>query len=127
MKVIAQGMKHWVPLFDKHNFTASFEHHTHYRKMSYPLKNATRDDEHGTRYLGDGSWGVPNDTCSDARIPKNINLLENYVSKEPNHIWQVTLKKVDNPTRPYSINYTAIDMGHNVAVQKVETLPALSG
>lgn len=62
--VIREGTKWWVPLFDKWNFTAVLEHHTHYRKISYPLKNTTRDDKYGTRYIGDGSWGVPNGTCS---------------------------------------------------------------
>ena len=52
-------MDNWIPLFDQYNFTAVMEHHTHYRKMSYKLKNKTVSEE-GTRYIGDGSWGVPN-------------------------------------------------------------------
>ena len=44
LQVIQNGTKHWVPLFDRWNFTTVLEHHTHYRKMTYPLKNSSRND-----------------------------------------------------------------------------------
>ena len=59
MRVVAEGIDNWVPLFDKWNFTTALEHHTHFRKMTYRLRNSTRDVA-GTRYIGDGSWGVLN-------------------------------------------------------------------
>jgi hypothetical protein len=40
--------------------------------MTYNLKNGTRNEVDGTRYIGDGSWGVPNQTCGSYNIPKNI-------------------------------------------------------
>ena len=85
-KVIREGMKWWVPLFDKYNFTALLEHHTHYRKMSHRIKNNTLDD-YGTRYVGDGSWGVPNGSCSAARTPVYMDLIEKYAQHDPNHYW----------------------------------------
>lgn len=75
LQVIENGTRYWLPLFDNWNFTAVLEHHTHYRKMTYPLKNATRNDMDGTRYIGDGSWGVPNQTCSASRIPSNVEVM----------------------------------------------------
>jgi hypothetical protein len=55
--VIAAGLKHWTPLFDSFGFVASLEHHTHQRKITFKIKNQTQDNS-GTRYIGDGSWGV---------------------------------------------------------------------
>jgi len=68
-------MRYWAPLFDELNFTASMEHHTHYRKMSYKLYGDSINNEKGTRYLGDGSWGVTEMTCSDANLSPKSNLL----------------------------------------------------
>jgi hypothetical protein len=55
---IAAGLQHWTPLFDEFGFVASMEHHTHYRKFTYKIKNNTLSTNSGTRYIGDGSWGV---------------------------------------------------------------------
>ena len=56
-------------------FITVLEHHTHHRKFSYRLKNSTKD-ELGTRYIGDGSWGVPNVTCSEKRTPPYMEVFE---------------------------------------------------
>lgn len=99
------------------------EHHTHYRKMSYRLKNSTQDDNYGTRYIGDGSWGVPNQTCPEGHIPSHLALLEKYAETEPNHYWQIEVEKKSG-SKNYTIHFTAIDMGHNVVTDKTdETLP----
>jgi hypothetical protein len=62
-QIIQEGLTYWTPLFDQFNFVASMEHHTHYRKFTYKIKNNTLSNEAGTRYIGDGSWGVTEETC----------------------------------------------------------------
>ena len=54
-------MKHWAPLFDYGKFVAAFEHHTHQRKFTKKIKGnqVITNNTEGTRYVGDGSWGVP--------------------------------------------------------------------
>ncbi|MBS0210967.1 MAG: metallophosphoesterase family protein [Planctomycetes bacterium] len=48
--------KHWVPLFEKHNVGAVFEHHDHTFKRTHALRGGT-PSSNGVVYLGDGSWG----------------------------------------------------------------------
>ena len=71
MKVIEKGTKYWIPRFDKGNFIAAFEHHTHHRKFTYKLNNGTKSTDKGVRYVGDGSWGVPEGKCSEHRFTKH--------------------------------------------------------
>lgn len=52
----SESRKHWVPLFERYNVDAVFEHHDHAYKRSHPLIN-NRADKNGVLYLGDGSWG----------------------------------------------------------------------
>ena len=122
--VIAEGLREWVPLFDNYSFTAVLEHHTHYRKMSYPLFNSTKSTE-GTRYIGDGSWGVPQGPCHESRYPPRLDLLEDYAFKDPNHFWEITFVRTQNATSPYSINYTAVAEGNVGVVSKIDNLPIL--
>jgi hypothetical protein len=39
--VIDNAMKYWTPVFDELSFVASMEHHTHFRKMTFKIKNDT--------------------------------------------------------------------------------------
>jgi hypothetical protein len=48
--------KHWVPLFERYNVDAVFEHHDHAYKRTHPLLDGRKSDN-GIVYLGDGSWG----------------------------------------------------------------------
>ncbi|MEX0679070.1 MAG: metallophosphoesterase family protein [Pirellulales bacterium] len=48
--------KHWVPLFERYNVDAVFEHHDHAYKRTHPLADG-RASANGIVYLGDGSWG----------------------------------------------------------------------
>lgn len=48
--------KHWVPLFERYNVDAVFEHHDHTFKRTHPLLDG-RVNANGIVYLGDGSWG----------------------------------------------------------------------
>jgi acid phosphatase type 7 len=48
--------KHWVPLFERYNVDAVFEHHDHAYKRSHPLSDGLVS-KNGIVYLGDGSWG----------------------------------------------------------------------
>ena len=52
----AGNRKHWVPLFERYNVDAVFEHHDHTFKRTHPLLDG-RVNENGIVYLGDGSWG----------------------------------------------------------------------
>jgi hypothetical protein len=52
----AANRKHWVPLFERYNVDAVFEHHDHTFKRTHPLLDG-RPNEKGVLYLGDGSWG----------------------------------------------------------------------
>ncbi len=52
----ADARKHWVPLFERYNVDAVFEHHDHAYKRTHPLLDG-RVNERGIVYLGDGSWG----------------------------------------------------------------------
>ena len=52
----AASRKHWVPLFERYNVDAVFEHHDHAYKRTHPLIDG-RVDSNGIPYLGDGSWG----------------------------------------------------------------------
>mgnify|MGYP000913918403 FL=1 len=90
--------------------------------MTYLLKNSTKDPE-GTRYIGDGSWGVTNMTCNPQQIPAFIGLIEDFDKNDaPNHFWQIVLTPTQDPIKPYSISYTAIDMAKNPVVQKTDNL-----
>jgi hypothetical protein len=56
---IGSGMKqrqYWVPLFERHNVDAVFEHHDHTFKRTHPLLDGMVN-KNGIVYLGDGSWG----------------------------------------------------------------------
>lgn len=50
----------WVPLFEKYNLDAAFEHHEHTYKRTYRIRDNGIDNENGVLYLGDGAWGVEN-------------------------------------------------------------------
>jgi acid phosphatase type 7 len=52
----AANRKHWVPLFERYNVDAVFEHHDHTYKRTHPILDG-RPNEKGVLYLGDGSWG----------------------------------------------------------------------
>lgn len=52
----AANRKHWVPLFERYNVDAVFEHHDHTFKRTHPMLDG-RPNEKGVLYLGDGSWG----------------------------------------------------------------------
>jgi hypothetical protein len=52
----SDSRKHWVPLFERFNVDAVFEHHDHAYKRTHPLLDGLVDPN-GVPYLGDGSWG----------------------------------------------------------------------
>jgi hypothetical protein len=63
----ASNRKHWVPLFERYNVDAVFEHHDHTYKRTHPLLDG-RPNEKGVLYLGDGSWGrIRKPTDMDSR------------------------------------------------------------
>ena len=51
-----KSRKHWVPLFERYNVDAVFEHHDHTFKRTHPMLDG-RVNDNGIVYLGDGSWG----------------------------------------------------------------------
>ena len=52
----ADSRKHWVPLMERYNVDAVFEHHDHTYKRTHPLLDG-HTDANGIPYIGDGSWG----------------------------------------------------------------------
>ena len=112
MNVIQEGTKEWTPLFDQGGFVAAFEHHTHHRKITNKIYNNTvSKDNKGVRYIGDGSWGVPEGPCSKKRISKHPEyFLNTEVDKPPNHVWKVRLLKTTETT--HSIEYVAVDVSN---------------
>lgn len=48
---------HFVPVFDRHALTVSFENHDHVYKRTHRLKGG-KADATGTLYVGDGAFGV---------------------------------------------------------------------
>ncbi len=64
----ADSRKHWVPLFERFNVDAVFEHHDHAYKRTHPLMDGLTD-ANGVPYLGDGSWGKIRRPKSPAERP----------------------------------------------------------
>jgi len=57
----------WSPLFYQYKLDLAFEGDSHMSKITYPIRPSVepgnhqgfiRDDENGTMYVGDGSWGA---------------------------------------------------------------------
>ena len=62
-----QQYEQWAPLFFKHGLDLSFDGDTHMSKITFPLRPSQeagshqgfiRDDENGTMFIGEGSWGA---------------------------------------------------------------------
>jgi hypothetical protein len=110
-------LKYWTPAFDELNFVAAMEHHTHFRKITYKLRNDIPNNETGTRYIGDGSWGVTEFFCPDSRLTPRLEVMQDYVRSSPNHMWQITLTRADTAAKKYSIHYKAIDLEEKVVFE----------
>ncbi len=77
--------EHWVPLFDTAAVRFAFENHDHTYKVTHPLRGSERHVD-GTRYLGDGAWGV---TTRETTPLADAPYLERAQSR--NHLFFVTL------------------------------------
>lgn len=115
-------MEHWVPLFDEFNFTTVMEHHSHFRKMTHRLINGSIAEQGGTRYIGDGSWGVTDFECPFQMSSERKRLMEHYSNFNATHLWLLTLKKDVNSSHSYSLNYTSINEDGKAVVSKVDQL-----
>lgn len=60
--------RYWAPLFHQHNVQLVMEGDSHTVKTTYPIRPSSeaghedgfiRDDESGTVYIGEGTWGAP--------------------------------------------------------------------
>jgi hypothetical protein len=116
-QIIENGLKYWTPVFDELSFVAVMEHHTHCRKFTYPIKNDKVSTTGGTRYIGDGSWGVTEITCPEAKWTPRPELMQDWVKSNPNHMWQITMKRKDTTNRQYSINYRAVNLQNQTAFE----------
>jgi hypothetical protein len=66
--VIDEGLRHWIPLFDKYHVTAVLENSSRIFKRSKILKNG-KVDTRGTTYLGEGYWGTKNKyDCKETNV-----------------------------------------------------------
>ena len=88
--------EHWVPLFDRFQVDAVFEHDDHTLKRTHPLRGGEPAD-HGIVYFGDGAWGQgprhPYNAAEERHLAKTAERL---------HVWRVTLSKDER-------TFTAID------------------
>ena len=66
----------WAPLFYQYGLDLSFDGDSHMSKITFPLKPSNepgshqgfiRDDENGTMYIGEGSWGASPRKADDAK------------------------------------------------------------
>lgn len=78
---------HWVPLFEKHNLLAAFEHHDHTWKRTPPIRNGKADPT-GVTYFGDGAWGVGTRKVHD---PETTWWLD--AASSTHHAYEVILHK----------------------------------
>jgi len=60
-------VENWAPLFTQYKLDIAMEGDSHMSKITYPIRPSEepdsfegfiRDDENGTMYIGDGSWGA---------------------------------------------------------------------
>jgi acid phosphatase type 7 len=72
-----ENRKHWVPLFERYNVDAVFEHHDHTYKRTHPLLDG-RPNAKGVLYLGDGSWGRIRKPTDTEKRPYLAVASENY-------------------------------------------------
>jgi hypothetical protein len=64
--------------------------------------------EGGVRYVGDGSWGVPQFACSQDRVTQHPELFAHIHNKNnPNHVWEVTVNTNDTH---HIVMYEGIDL-----------------
>jgi hypothetical protein len=73
----AANRKHWVPLFERYNVDAVFEHHDHTFKRTHPLLDGL-PNEKGVLYLGDGSWGKIRKPTEMETRPYLVKASEDY-------------------------------------------------
>jgi hypothetical protein len=123
--VIENGTKYWTPVFDDLSFVAAMEHHTHFRKITYKMKGDLPNNQTGTRYIGDGSWGVTEIYCSESRLTPRPEIMQDFARENPNHMWQITLTRANTANKKYSIVYKAINLQEKVVFEVKEELPEL--
>jgi hypothetical protein len=90
----------WVPLFEKYDLSAAFEHHNHAYKKTYPLKEG-KFDETGVTYFGDGSWGA------SPRKPKDFPYLAKRA--KTNSIFIVELNQKEGLVEAFDLRNHSID------------------
>lgn len=77
-------------------------------------------NQQGVRYIGDGSWGVPEGRCGQRRITKRPEYFEYFDTEEPNHIWLITLNKTTDST--HTLIYRAVDLEGNIVFNTTDDL-----
>lgn len=96
--------KTWVPLFDRYDITAAFEHHDHALKRTIPLKG-NHPQEGGVIYLGDGSFGVG--APRTPWTPEQLWYLAHTASVQA--VWGVTLQPKEAAFTALSVEGKVID------------------
>ncbi|MDE3045362.1 MAG: fibronectin type III domain-containing protein [Verrucomicrobiota bacterium] len=99
-KTAKKVRENWCPLFDRYSILAAFEHHSHTFKRTYPLK-ANQKNPSGTRYFGDGCWGVP------ARTPNDLWYLEKRASE--NHLYLIEITPQNSSIKALNIKGLTFD------------------
>jgi uncharacterized protein (DUF2249 family) len=88
--------------------------------MTYKLKEDKVSKGEGVRYVGDGSWGVPENPCTEQRQTPRPELFEYREVEHPNHVWKVRVFR--NPQQQYSIEYKAININNTIDFSVIDNL-----
>lgn len=106
-----EGKTYWLPLFDKYQLTAAFEHHDQALKRTFPLRY---DQIHpmGTCYLGDGGWG-----CELQYPPLQSYLYPHFACTkgQVHFFWDIKIRKD-------SIHYTALSASGEIYDQYIQPI-----
>ncbi len=94
------GRKYWLPLFDRYQLVAAFEHHDHTLKRTHPMKD-NKIDPSGTVYFGDGCWG------KSPRTAEKRWYLDHFDEKD--HFWFVRYQEKTLDFKAMSTAYEILD------------------
>lgn len=99
----------WASLFYANNMNLVVESDTHINKLTYPLQPATdnidfvRNDEGGTVYVGEGSWGAPARSANQS-FPWTVDL----ASVQQFKVLSVTENRLDVRTAEFEETANAL-------------------
>ena len=95
----------WAPLFQQYNVKLACEAHAHVLKVTWPIVPSTatgndhgfiRNDQSGTVYIGEGSWGAPQRTLyTYYNANQAYNWTRSQIQSSGFQVINVTKQKID--------------------------------